>query len=806
MLVSLKWLKDYVDINLSPMELAERLTMAGLEVEEVHEIAPEFTNVVVSKILSIKPHPNADKCFLCDITTGDATYPVVCGAGNIHVGDVVPLARIGANIPGGYTIKSSKIRGEVSEGMLCSEEELGIGSDASGIMILSKDLTPGHNLADVLDLNDTVLDIGITPNRSDCLSIIGIAREVAAITGVKIKYPSNTFRENGSDVYGITSVEILDPDLCPRYTARIIKNVKIVSSPLWMRRRLEAVGLRAINNIVDITNFVMMEWGQPLHAFDFRFLEEGRIVVRRSREGEKFISLDEKERTLKPDTLMICDGVKPVAIAGIMGGLNSEVKSDTDTIFLESAYFNPSSIRKSAKWLGMNTDAAFRFGRGVDPEGVIKASDRATRLIFELAGGIVCKGCVDKYPKVVKTVVDIPLRVKRVNDILGTDIHSDEIAGILNRIEMAVSNDGDMQYRVKPPSYRVDITREIDIIEEVARLYGYHRIPVSLPGVSVMSSSGACWKTLDGRIRDVLKGAGYSEIITYSFVTPDSVDLLNIKVDDTRRNFVKIRNPLTEDQSVMRSTLVFGLLETMKNNAYAGCFNLRIFEMGRIFIHRGEGELPIEKNHMGGLLAGARGEDTLSSRELNGDFYDVKGCIENILEDLKIPDVQFKSGHEECFLHPGKSCAVYTADRFLGFLGEIHPDVCLKMDLKTSAVVFELDMDVLEASCSERILYKDLPKYPSVTRDVAFLVGRNIEAEELLRLARGTDKELLEKVNVFDVYSGKSVPPGMKSLGLRFSYRSSEKTLTDDEVNVIHGNIVKRMIDVTGARIRGENS
>ena len=803
MLVSLKWLKDYVDIDISPAELAERLTMSGLEVDAIHETVPGFSNVIVAKILSIKPHPNADKCFLCDITTGEVTYPVVCGAGNIHAGDIVPLAKIGATIPGGYTIKSSRIRGEISEGMLCSEEELGIGSDASGIMMLSKDLTPGCDLADALDLKDNVLDIGITPNRPDCLSIIGIAREVAAITGAKIRYPSNELCESGNDVHDMTSVEILDADLCPRYTARIIKNVKIASSPLWMRRRLEAVGLRAINNIVDITNFVMMEWGQPLHAFDFRFLEEGRIVVRRSREGERFISLDEKERILNPDTLMICDGIKPVAIAGIMGGLNSEVKMDTDTILLESAYFNPSSIRKSAKWLGMNTDAAFRFGRGVDPEGVIRASDRATQLISELAGGIVCKGCIDQYPKVVETAVDIPLRVKKVNDALGTDIHSEEIAGILKRIEMTVSQDGEMRYRVRPPSYRVDITREIDLIEEVARLYGYHRIPVTLPDVSVMNSSGGYKKTIEGRIRNVLKGSGYSEIITYSFVTPDSVDCLNIKVDDERRSFVKIRNPLTEDQSVMRSTLVYGLLETMKKNAHTGCFDLKIFEMGRIFIHRGEGELPVEKNRLGGLLAGVRGEDSLSSHELNGDFYDVKGCIENILDDLKICNVQFKSGHEESFLHPGKSCAIYIADRWHGFLGEIHPDVLNKMDFKMPAVVFELDMDALSVSCTETIVYNDLPKFPSITRDVAFLVNQSIEAEELLRLARAADKELLEKVNIFDVYSGKSIPTGMKSLGLRFAYRSAEKTLTDDEVNLVHGEIIKRMIDVTGARIRG---
>jgi phenylalanyl-tRNA synthetase beta chain len=806
MLVSLRWLRDYVDIQLSPAELVDRLTMSGLEVEAVHETGPVFSGVVTAKILSVKPHPGAEKCVLCDVATGDTTYPIVCGAGNIRSGDMVPLAKVGATIPGGYTIKSSRIRGETSEGMLCSEQELGIGDDASGIMILSKNLSPGQDLAEVLDLKDTVFDIGITPNRSDCLSIIGIAREVAAITGEKIRYPEIMVQESGEDVHGITSVDILDPDLCPRYSARIIRNVIIRPSPLWVRQRIEAVGLRAINNIVDITNFVMMEWGQPLHAFDFRYLEEGRIVVRRSRDGERFTSLDEKERSLRPDTLMICDGVKPVAIAGIMGGLNSEVKEDTETILLESAYFDPSSIRKSAKWLGMTTDAAFRFGRGVDPDGVVRASNRAAQLMAELAEGSVYKGCVDQYPLTVQTAKDIPLRVKRVNRILGTDIGTDDVVNILKSIGMVVREDGEMQYRVTPPTYRVDITREIDLIEEVARLHGYDRILVTLPDVSVMTASGDHKVILEDRIRGLLKGSGYSEIITYSFIAPESVDILRLKENDERRNLVEIRNPLTEDQSVMRSTLIYGLLETMKKNAHAGCSNLRVFEVGRIFIHQQEGELPVEKNKIAGLLTGLRDDDLWSVKENPGDFYDLKGSIENILDDLRISDVQFRSRHEEPFLHPGKSCEIYAGGHFLGFLGEIHPHVLVQMDLKNPALVFEINMDVLAACFSGKIVYKDLPKFPSVTRDVAFLVKREMEAEEMFRLAWNTNKELLEKVSIFDVYSGKSIPQGLKSLGLRFSYRATDRTLTDDEVNEIHSVIVKGMVAVTGAKIRGEES
>jgi len=805
MLVSLKWLKEYVDIRISPTELVDKLTMAGLEVESMRETSPSFRDVVVAKILSVKPHPQADKCFLCEVTTGDTTYPIVCGAGNIRSGDVVPLAKIGAVIPGGYTIRSSKIRGETSEGMLCSEQELGIGDDAGGIMILPDNFPIGKDLSEALDIADVVLDIAITPNRSDCLSIIGIAREVAAITGSHLKYPNVSVSENDEDIEKITSVHILDPDLCPRYSARIIKNATIKPSPLWMRQRLEAVGLRAINNIVDVTNYVMVESGQPLHAFDFRFLEEGRIVVRRPRAGETFISLDGKERILETDTLMICDGVKPVAIAGIMGGLNSEVKEDTETILLESAYFDPSSIRKSSKWLGMSTDAAFRFGRGVDPEGVVKASARAAQLMAEISGGTVCKGCIDEYPQKVEKAKDIPLRIERVNDILGTDIKDVEIVTILKSLNMVIYGDNNGIYRATPPTYRVDIEREIDLIEEVARLYGYDRIPVTLPPGSSVTVTKDRKEILRDRLREILQGSGYSEIITYSFVSPGSLDVLGLAAGDERRKIVKISNPLTEDQSVMRTMLVSSLLETMKKNAHAGCFDLKMFEIGRVFFHQREGELPRDKNILGCLISGLLDYNIWLSK-IHVDFYDLKGCVENIFDGLKILNVEFRSDYRETFLHPGKSCGIFIGEQCMGFLGEVHPDVLLKMDLKNKAYVFEIDIDILADCFSGDVFYKDLPKFPSVVRDVAFVVGEDLEADKMLNIARDMGKELLEKVSIFDVYSGKSITKGKKSLGLRFIYRAPERTLTDDEVNQVHSGIVKYIVDLTGAKIRGEGN
>ena len=470
--------------------------------------------------------------------------------------------------------------------MMCSSEELGIGEDNTGIMILPSDLPLGMDLKEALHLKDTVLDVSITPNRADCLSVIGIAREVAALTGKPLRLPKADIVENDEDIHGITSVSIIDSDLCPRYTARVIKNITIKPSPVWMRERLEAVGLRAINNIVDITNFVMMEMGQPLHAFDFRFLEEGRIVVRRSHEEEHFTSLDEKDRILKADTLMICDGVKPVAIAGIMGGLNSEVKDDTSTVLLESAYFQPSSIRRSSRWMAMGTDAAYRFERGVDPEGVIRALDRAAQLMAEYGGGEVCKGYIDEYPAVIETAKNIPLRVKRVNETLGTAIVTGDMTAILERLGMTVVPVHEGLYHVTPPTFRVDIHREIDLVEEIARLYGYHHVPVTMPKTTGMPQGMNRKQVLEQRLRALLTGAGCSEVITYSFVPSAFPSILGLAEEAEATRLIRIRNPLTEDQDVMRTTLIYNLLDTMVSNQRNGIQDLKIFELGRVSLSR----------------------------------------------------------------------------------------------------------------------------------------------------------------------------------------------------------------------------
>jgi len=803
MLVSLKWLKDYVDIELTADELAHRLTMAGLEVDEIKTIRPQFAGVVVAKILSVKPHPSADRLSLCDVSDGTQTYSIVCGAKNIASGNIVPLAKVGALIPGGYTIKSSVLRGEKSDGMLCSEAELEIGDDESGIMHLPADLPLGSPLETALNIEDTVLDVNVTPNRSDCLSMIGIAREVAAITGLKMKRPAVRIKESGEDIHSLTSVKIIDSDLCPRYTARIIKNVKIGPSPVWIKARLEAAGLRAINNIVDVTNFVMLEMGQPLHAFDFRFLEEGRIVVRKSRENEEFISLDEKKHILPADTLLICDGVKPVAIGGIMGGLNSEVKEDTQVVLLESAYFNPSSIRRSARRLAMPTDAAFRFERGIDPEGVVNALNRAAQLIAELSGGYVCKNHIDEYPRKVSSAQNIPLRLDRIRQVIGIEIKAKDVTGILRGIGMVVKQEGRGRYLVTPPTCRVDITREIDLIEEVIRLYGYDRVPVTLPAVNVTEMDVIPRLDLEERIRQLLIGSGYTEIVNYSFGNPLVADILCLSENDERRNPVRIKNPLGEDLSAMRATLIHGLLETAKRNANNGSFDLKIFEIGRIFLNRKKVEpLPEEKNMVAGLLTGKITDDFWNSGK-TVDFYALKGSLENIFVDLKINNCRYISTDVESFLHPGKSCRILLDDRQIGFLGEVHPDVLEKITLKNAAYVFEINLDILVAACAgKKIYYQEISKFPAVTRDAAFVIPHTMEADKMLNIVWEQKEDLLENVSIFDVYSGKEFSEGTKSLGLRFSYRAPDKTLTDLEANTVHDRIVQKTVALTGAKIR----
>jgi len=803
MKLSLNWLRDYIRISMNPGELADRLTMAGFEVESVETVSPGFSGVVVAKILSVRPHPNSETLSLCEVTTGGAPLPIVCGAPNVREGILVPLARVGAGLPGGYTIKSSRIRGELSEGMLCSEEELGIGGDTSGILVLPDGLALGRDLAAALNLEDTVLEVSITPNRPDCLSVLGMAREVAALTGERVRYPDVSIVESDEDIGDFASVEIKDPDLCPRYTARMVRGITIGPSPGWMRLRLEAAGMRAINNAVDVTNFVMLECGQPLHAFDFRYLEEGRIVVRGSRDGEEFVSLDEKVRILDGKTLMICDGVKPVAIAGIMGGLNSEVKEDTDTILLESAYFSPSSIRRSSKRLGMSTEAAYRFERGIDPEGVLWALNRSARLLAELSGGRVCRGLIDEYPKKVVSAKDIPLRIGRVNRVLGTSFTSRQVKKVLKGLGMKIDARGKGEYAVTPPTCRVDLARKSTSSRRLARIAGYDKVPVTVPPMAAGTRGEEGRKKALSLLREVLNGSGYSETIHYSFISPLSADVLGLPADDRWRRFVRIRNPLAEDLSVMRTNLITGLLQGVRRNIHAGNPDLKLFESGSVFYDRGPGVLPEEEERIGGVLTGLRYSGRWNEKGEEGDFHDVKGLLERMFQVLKTEEILYRSGDCPPFLHAGRSCRLEAGGEPLGFLGEVHPAVLDRMDIRQRVVAFELDLARLLALGGREIRFREITRYPAVSRDVALLVDGAMESADILRIVNESGEKELESAKIFDVYSGKGIPDGMMSIGVRMTYRSPEGTLTDDRVTSVHERIVDRLIAGTKGKVRG---
>jgi phenylalanyl-tRNA synthetase beta chain len=801
MKVSLNWLKDYVEIRMGLKELTELLTMGGLEVEQVVQMGEGFEKVVVAEINSIRKHPNADRLTWVEAKTDHEKFSIVCGATNIREGQKVPLALIGARLPNGMEIKKSKIRGVPSEGMLCSEIELGLGEDASGIMILPKDLSLGANLGKALGLMDTIIDISITPNRPDCLCVIGVAREIAALTHQKVRYPFPSLSGKGEEIHQKTSVTILDPDLCPRYVARMIEGVKIGPSPHWMRNRLEKVGIRSINNVVDMTNFVMMEWGQPLHAFAFELLEEGRIVVRRAQVGEEFVTLDGVKRTLDGEMLMICDGVKPVAIAGVMGGLNSEIKEDTKTVLLESAYFDPMSNRRTSKQVGLETEAAYRFGRGVDYGGCLSVANRAAQLIQELAGGRVVEGAVDAYPKPLKPR-PIRLRLQRVHQVLGTEITAKQVKTCLEDLELDVQGgDGDFLV-VTPPSFRGDLEREIDLIEEVARLDGYERIPITLPKGPPSPEVKNRELLLEREAIGILLHHGYHEVITYSFSSPASGDLIGLMPDDMRRRYVKILNPLAEDFSVLRTTLISGLMETARYNLSRKNSNLKLFELKKVFIPQEGERLPREIKYLAGLAIGFDQDPHWAFSPRQVDFFDVKGCVEDLLEALQIKGIKFSRAGDIPYLHPGKASKVFLGEEVLGALGEVHPQVLSHYEIHGKAYLFEIDFEQVVRWAREERRFQPLAKFPAVYRDLSMVVDDALEAEKLVETIWTFQQPFIDEVNLFDIYRGAPIPEGKKGVSCRIRYQAHDRTLTDEEVNQYHEKVISRLREVFRVELR----
>ncbi len=804
MKVTLNWLKDYVDFDLPADELSHRLTMTGLEVDAMERLGEGLDSVIVAHLADVQPHPDADRLTVCKVQTGSVTQQVVCGATNHKTGDLVALAQVGSVLPGDFKIKKSKIRGQESCGMLCSRSELGLTGESDGILILPPGLPLGQPVFKALGLKDVMFEIGLTPNRADCLSVVGVAREVSAMVHAPLKLPVPEVVECGRQAAEKTSVYIEDPDLCPRYTARLIENVKIGPSPAWLVRRLETVGMRSINNVVDVTNFVMLELGQPLHAFDFNQLREHRIVVRRAKDGDQFKTLDGQARTLMGSDLVICDGVGPVALAGVMGGENSEVSPDTTAILLESAYFNPTAIRRTSKRLGLHTESSHRFERGTDVDIVPLALDRAAALIAELADGSIARGAVDAYPKELARR-KVTITASRTSQLLGLDVDANDIRARLNTIGLKCDllvDRRDGAVNVEIPNFRPDLEREVDLIEEVARLTGYDQIPVTMPVSSLTCQQLPGHLSLERRVRDRMAHMGYSEVINYSFFNADCLNKLGLAEDDLRRQNVQILNPLTEEQGSMRTTLVPSLLETAARNLAYRSEDLALFELRPVFQPVDGAELPRESLRLAALLCGRREPQGWAQTTAKGDFFDMKGVVEQLLADLRIVDVRWHAEHDELFYHPGKSCSLYLGERLLGTLGELHPQVLHTFDLGPSAILCDLDLEAFFASCGKAVKFQPLSRYPDVQRDSAFLVDNEVTAQQVFDVLGQVKLKDLESIELFDVYSGEGVPAGKKSLAIRACYRALDRTLTDELIQNLHGKLVRAMEKELGAELR----
>lgn len=806
MKVSLSWLNEYTPIKMNTEDLAEALTMAGLEVELVSNRYGYLDSVLVGRVEAVAAHPDADKLKICHVDIGNREVAVVCGAPNVVKDMLAPLALPGTVFPDGSILQTSLIRGQKSEGMLCSEVELGLGLDGSGLLTLDANLKVGERLAPALGLADAVIEIDLTPNRPDCLSIIGVAREVAVIQNTPLNLPDFELVDNSDEASKMTSVKIDAPDHCPRYSARLVIDVRVGESPFWLQEKLMSVGVRPINNIVDITNYVLMETGQPLHAFDFDQLAENRIEVRTANQGESFVTLDEKERELDSEMLMICDGEKAVAVGGVMGGLNSEIEPATTRVLIESAYFNPVSIRKTSKKLGLNTEASHRFERGIDPEGTVAAVNRAATLMKELAGGTLIDGLIDEYPARQK-VEDINLSVANTNRLLGTNLNREEIQAYLTSIGFHVNSTSPQEnpddLTVRRPTFRVDVSRPEDLMEEVARLSGYNNIPTTFP---VMPSEGRHplpRLRLRNRIKRCMTGLGFMEAVTYSFGSHADGDRLGLAPEDSRRSVVAILNPLTEDQAIMRTSLIPGMLQALHYNLAQQVKNLKIFEIGKTFIAVDNAKLPQETEMMVGLWTGARYPASWHGNETGCDYYDIKGIVESLLGELMIENVLYSgiTGTCENYMRPGHTAQIMAGEKLLGQVGEIHPQVRADYDLKQPVFIFELNVENISELASETKYAKPVPKYPAIFRDITIIVDRSAEAQSILKTADSANEELIECINLFDVFEGDPIPPGKKSISIRVTYRSPSKTLVDEDINQLHKSITAKLMDAFDATL-----
>lgn len=795
MKVSLKWLRDYLDIGAPVEDLADKLTMAGTEVKSITVIGGHWENIVVGQVSAVNPHPNADRLKLATVNLGEKQLTVVCGAPNLSLWDKVAFALVGAELIDGHTgqtlrLRSAKVRGVVSEGMLCSEKELGISDSHEGIMILPPEAPVSSPLADYL--GDVVLYLDVTPNRPDCLSIIGIARELAALTEQEPSLPQIHYEDKGVPIDQLASVEIADADLCSRYCASIITGLKVGPSPLWMQQRLLAGGMRPINNIVDVTNYVMLEWGQPLHAFDYRELKEGKIIVRRARNEEVVTTLDGVDRPLTDDMLVIADAQSPVALAGVMGGAESEVTPGTTSVLLESANFNRASIRYTSARLRLQSEASSRFEKGISPELTLPALRRATQLLLELAGGQAAAGVIDVYPGKVEGK-PISLSSNQVKRLLGIEVDVDQIAKVLTslgfRCESAVPSS---ELGVTVPYWRTDVSSATDLVEEVARIIGYDKLPTTMLGSPLPRQRPNPMIALREGLSGILVGSGFQEVINYSLTSQDMLE----KVAPAPAP-LRIANPMTREQEYLRTTLRAGLLATLSLNQRREENGIKLFEVGKVYLPR-EKDLPDEREILAAVLSGPRQELSWLGGEESLDYFDAKGVVECLLNRLALA-YSFETCRDEG-LHPGRRAEIVLDGNRVGVIGELHPRVTENFELSGPVYLLEIDVTRLLPYTLSPRKYQPLPRFPGTIRDMALVLDAHLVSQKVCDIIKGFP--LVSQVTLFDHYTGEQLPRGKKSLAYRVVYQSPTHTLTDAEVDRVHQEIISLLNKELGATLR----
>ena len=805
MLVSLKWLNEYVEVPTDVKAFVDRLDLTGTAVESVKTAGTKLEGIVVGQILTKERHPDADTLWVTTVDVGgESPLQIVCGAQNFEAGDKVPVAVVGAVLPSGLTIKKAKLRGVESRGMNCSADELGMGGDHDGLLILPGDAPVGAPFAQYAGIADTILELEITPNRPDCLSIVGVAREVGAVLDKPVKLPTVSPHEDVAAVEQGVAVTIEEPELCPRYTARLIRNVKIGPSPQWLAEKVIASGARSISNLVDITNFVMFELGQPLHAFDAALLapdsqDRLAIGVRSARAGESLVTLDGENRELTEDMLVITDPSGPIALAGVMGGAATEVTAQTVDVLLESACFNPASISRTSRRLGLFSEASSRFEKGVDRAACLAALDRAAQLMVEVCGGVTAPGVIDEYP-IHERTRELVLRVSRLRALLGAQIPAEECAAILRRLGCVVSVE-DADLLVIVPTFRPDLVREIDLIEEVLRVWGMDRVETTLPAGRGRVGELTGDQRLRERIGATLRAAGLNETMTYSFADPADTARLRDECPEGEVA-VELLNPISGEQAFLRRSLLPGLLRSVVYNQRRGVTDVHLYEIGSTFRTAVGRKQPKERGSVAGVLAGAWHRPAWNDPATPLGFFDGKGIIEALIEDLGLAKFRVRASDSPT-LQPGRSAQIVVGGEVIGWLGEVHPLVLDAFGAKAPVTAFELELAPLLRGAADTKPFKDVPRFPAIELDVAIVVTEQVTAEEVERAIRSAGGKLLDSARLFDVYRGTGVESGRKSMAFELAYRATDRTLTAEEIDSVHERLVRKVCKAVGGELRG---